>query len=154
MPAAGRAFASLAGIPSKKGSQGEAFFFRRCYFGLDCGTAVAADVEARSQIDGVTVYPSGAEVTRSAKLKLEKGDHVLIFRDLPAGAVEGSIRVEGHATGKLEIGSVDTRRTFVPRDDAAASQSERRRLETEIEQQKDARRSFTPRSRLPIRRSS
>ena len=101
------------------------------------GPAAAADIDARSEIGGVTVYPSGAEITRTAKVKLEKGDHVLIFRDLPAGAIEGSIRVEGHATGKLEIGSVDTRRAFVPRDDAAASQSERRRLETEIEQKKD-----------------
>ncbi len=70
-------------------------------------------------------------------MKLEKGEHELIFRDLPAGAVEGSIGSRAIATGKLEIGSVDTRRAFVPRDDAAASQSERRRLRTELEQRRD-----------------
>src|SRR5690606_3698134 len=61
------------------------------------------------------------------------------FRDLPASAVEGSIRVEGTASGKLEIGSVDTRRLFVPRADADASASERRRIEMEIETLRDGR---------------
>lgn len=99
----------------------------------------AAEVGAQSTIEAVTVFPSGAEVTRIAKIKLEKGDHVILFRDLPAGAVDGSIRVEGNATGKLEIGSVDTRRMFVPRADAEASESQRRRIETEIEKLRDGR---------------
>lgn len=99
----------------------------------------AAEVAAVSAIEAVTVYPSGAEVTRVAKVKLEKGDHVILFRDLPAGAVDGSIRVEGNATGKLEIGSVDARRLFVPRADAEAGESERRRIEDEIEKLRDDR---------------
>ena len=99
--------------------------------------AFAADIEAASAVDAVTVFPQGAEITRVAKVSVDKGDHVLIFRDLPAEAVEGSIRVEGNATGKLEIGSVDTRRLFVPQADAAANESERRNIERELEAQRD-----------------
>ncbi|MBX9862796.1 MAG: mucoidy inhibitor MuiA family protein [Hyphomicrobium sp.] len=99
----------------------------------------AAEVEAVSRIDAVTVYPMGAEVMRVAKVQLEKGEHTILFQDLPAGAVEGSIRVEGSATGKLEIGSVDTRRMFVPRADAQAAATEQRQVELEIEQLRDER---------------
>lgn len=103
------------------------------------GVTRAAEVEAVSRINAVTVFPMGAEVTRVAKVQFEKGEHTIVFRDLPAGAVEGSIRVEGTASGKLEIGSVDTRRLFVPRADAEAAASERRQLETEIEALRDER---------------
>lgn len=101
--------------------------------------AAAAEVEAQSRIDAVTVFPMGAEVTRIAKVKLDKGEHTILFNDLPASAVDGSIRVEGTASGKLEIGSVDTRRVFVPRADAAQAASERRRIEDEIEALRDDR---------------
>lgn len=106
---------------------------------LSIGSVRAAEVEAVSKIDAVTVYPMGAEVLRVAKVQLEKGEHTILFRDLPAGAIEGSIRVEGSATGKLEIGSVDTRRLFVPRSDADAAIAERRRIEVEIEALRDDR---------------
>jgi uncharacterized protein (TIGR02231 family) len=103
------------------------------------GVARAAEVDAVSRIDAVTVFPRGAEVMRVAKVQLEKGEHTILFRDLPAGAIEGSIRVEGSASGKLEIGSVDTRRLFVPRADAEANASARRQIETEIEALRDER---------------
>jgi uncharacterized protein (TIGR02231 family) len=101
------------------------------------GSALAADVKGSSRIDAVTVYPSGAEITRVGKLKLERGDHVVLFTDLPARAIAGSIRVEGKATGKLEIGSVDSRRVFVPRTDDAVAATERKRVEDAIEKLKD-----------------
>ena len=50
-----------------------------------------------------------------------------------------SIRVEGKATGKLEIGSVDSRRMFVPRTDDAVAATERKRVEDAIEKLKDDR---------------
>lgn len=103
------------------------------------GAARAAEVEATSRIDAVTVYPMGAEVVRVAKVQLEKGDHVIRFNDLPSGAVDGSIRVEGSASGKIEIGSVDTRRVLVARADAEAVASERRQIEDEIEALRDSR---------------
>lgn len=102
------------------------------------GGAFAAEVPANSKIDAVTVFPSGAEVTRIAKVTLDKGEHTLLIDDLPASAVQGSIRVEGKATGKLEIGSVDSRRLFVARDDAEVSETERRKLEDEAEKLRDS----------------
>jgi uncharacterized protein (TIGR02231 family) len=100
-------------------------------------SAEAAEVEAVSRIDAVTVFPAGAEVTRIAKIKIEKGEHTLVFQDLPAAAVQSSIRVEGNSTGKLEIGSVDTRRLFVPRAESQAAESERKKIEDEIEALRD-----------------
>lgn len=100
-------------------------------------TAHAAEVKGSSRIDAVTVFPSGAEITRVGKVKLERGDHVILFTDLPARAVHSSIRVEGKATGALVIGSVDSRRTFVPRTDDAIAATERKRVEDAIEKLKD-----------------
>jgi uncharacterized protein (TIGR02231 family) len=103
------------------------------------GAAAAADVKGTSRIDAVTVYPSGAEITRTARVKLEKGAHTLLFTDLPSEAVAASIRVEGKATAGLEIGSVDTRSLTVPRGDNAVAATERRRIEDAIEKLKDER---------------
>ena len=97
------------------------------------GSARAAEIIVTSKIDAVTVFPSGAEVARTAKVKLEKGEHTLVLQDLAAEAMPGSIRVEGKAAGKLEIGSVDSRRLLVPRADAVNAESERRKIEDEIE---------------------
>jgi uncharacterized protein (TIGR02231 family) len=101
--------------------------------------AYAADLTSTSKIDGVTVYPSGAEVTRIGKVKMERGEHVLLFNDLPANTVSGSIRVEGKATGRLEIGSVDTRRVKVSSTDEAVVATERKRIEDAIEKLRDDR---------------
>jgi uncharacterized protein (TIGR02231 family) len=101
--------------------------------------ASAAEVKGTSAISSVTVFPSGAEVTRVTRVRIAEGDHVVLLTDLPAQAVPGSIRVEGKSSGRLEIGSVDTRRLAVPRTDPVAAASERRTLELEIEKLKDSR---------------
>jgi uncharacterized protein (TIGR02231 family) len=98
----------------------------------------AADITATSKIDAVTVFPAGAEISRTAKVKLPAGEHVVIFPDLPRDALANSIRVEGKSTGRIEIGSVDSRSLNVPRTDAASTATERRRVEAEIETLKDA----------------
>lgn len=101
--------------------------------------AGAAEIKGASKIDQVTVFPSGAEVTRIAKVRIERGEHVVLFTDLPARALAGSIRVEGKATGRLDIASVDTRRAFVPFADAGAATEDRKSLEDAIERAKDQR---------------
>jgi uncharacterized protein (TIGR02231 family) len=99
----------------------------------------AADLKGVSKIDTVTVYPQGAEVTRIGRVKMERGEHMILFNDLPTNAVAGSIRVEGKATGRLEIGSVDTRRVKVPSTDEAIAATERKRIEDAIEKLRDDR---------------
>ena len=101
--------------------------------------AHAADIKGASKIESVTVYPQGAEVTRVGKVKMERGEHVILFNDLPNNAVTGSIRVEGKASGRLEIGSVDTRRVKVPSTDEAVAATERKRIEDAIEKLRDER---------------
>lgn len=106
---------------------------------LPVAIAHADDIAATSRVDAVTVFPAGAEVTRVAKLKLDKGEHVVTFADIPAEALPGSIRVEGKATGRLDIGSVDSRRLFVSSAESRAAQSERKKIEDEIEALRDER---------------
>ncbi len=93
----------------------------------------AADVPATSEIDAVTVFPQGAEVTRIARVKIEAGSHVIIVRDLPSGLLADSIRVQGEATGALELGAVDSRVFYLSElQNAEFNQSERKRLEDEL----------------------
>ncbi|MCK5089383.1 MAG: mucoidy inhibitor MuiA family protein, partial [Hyphomicrobiaceae bacterium] len=51
----------------------------------------------------------------------------------------GSIRVDGKATAKLDIRSVDARRLYIPRADQSLLHAERKRLEDEIEKLRDER---------------
>lgn len=107
-----------------------------------CGLAAhaaGAEIAATSNIDSVIVFPSGAGITRAAKVKVEQGDHTIVFGDLPGDAAPESIRIEGRATGGLEIGSVDHRRLAVPRAEAPATDADRKRIEDEIENLRDGR---------------
>ena len=71
--------------------------------------ARAADVDASSAIDAVTVYPDGASVTRLITLDLPSGDNTLVAKDFPLTLDPSSLRVEGEAGAKLTIGAIDTR---------------------------------------------
>ena len=109
-----------------------------CVALLLTGTAAfAVEIPAQTKIDSVTVFLRGAEVTRTGKVKIDKGEHTIVIADVPASAVPGSIRVEGKATGKLDIGSVDTRRAFLARADSEAADMERKRLETLLDGLRD-----------------
>lgn len=95
----------------------------------------AAEYQADSHIDAVTVFPRGAEVTREADVRLETGSHMLIFDNLPGEIGAQSIRVEGASSGRVEIVSVDSRTRHVT--DDAATASERKQIEDRIEALKD-----------------
>ncbi|MGZ3352919.1 MAG: mucoidy inhibitor MuiA family protein, partial [Xanthobacteraceae bacterium] len=71
--------------------------------------AQAADVDARSTVDAVTVYPDGASVTRVITADLATGDNTLVVNDFPLTLDPSSLRVEGEAAAKLTIGAIDTR---------------------------------------------
>ncbi len=74
----------------------------------------ADDIPAESKIAKVTVFPSGAQITRILTVDIKAGEHTVLLKDLPVGAIHDSIRVEGAADGKLEIGSVDVKTTYIP----------------------------------------
>jgi uncharacterized protein (TIGR02231 family) len=71
--------------------------------------ARAADVEAASDVDSVTVYPDGASVTRVITLDLPAGDNTLVAKDFPLGIDTSSLRVEGGAAARLVIGAIDAK---------------------------------------------
>ncbi len=71
--------------------------------------AQAADVDATSAVDAVTVYPDGASVTRLITLDLPSGDSTLVAKDFPLTLDPSSLRVEGEAGAKFTIGAIDTR---------------------------------------------
>jgi uncharacterized protein (TIGR02231 family) len=95
--------------------------------------AQAADIDANSAIDAVTVYPDGASVTRVITVDLPSGDNTLVSKDFPLTLDPSSLRVEGEAGARLTIGSVDARQ---PRPVTPADLSE---LDRKIEALKDQR---------------
>ena len=70
---------------------------------------LAAEMDVRSAIDAVTVYPDGATVTRLITVELPSGDTTLIARDFPPGLDPASLRVEGESGAALTIGAIDAR---------------------------------------------
>jgi uncharacterized protein (TIGR02231 family) len=100
--------------------------------------AFAAEIAADSNIEAVTVFPSGAEISRAFKVKLPAGDQTMLAY-ITNQAIPASIRVEGAASSGLEMGSVDVRSAYIPDTDPAASQSDRNKIEDEIEQLRDRR---------------
>src|ERR1700748_4007535 len=71
--------------------------------------AQAADLDATSTIDAVTVYPDGASVTRIIRLDLPSGDNTLVAKDFPLTLDPSSLRVEGEGGEKLTIGAIAAR---------------------------------------------
>jgi uncharacterized protein (TIGR02231 family) len=90
----------------------------------------AASFPAASKVDAVTVFPSGAEVTRMATATLPAGEHALVFDGLPGDLMPETIRVEGDAAGDVEIGSVDAKLVYVPSSDVDAK---RKALEAQVQ---------------------
>src|SRR6187399_1090844 len=69
----------------------------------------AADVDASSAVDAVTVYPDGASVTRIISLDLPAGENFAVLKDFPLTLDPSSLRVEGEAAAKLTIGAIDAK---------------------------------------------
>src|SRR5438309_174795 len=71
--------------------------------------AEAAQLDARSAMDAVTVYPDGATVVRVIRADLAAGDTTILARDFPPTLDPSSLRVEGEAPARLVIGAIDAR---------------------------------------------
>ena len=75
-----------------------------------CIPALAADIDAASRIDAVTVYPEGASVERIAEADAPAGDSRLIFRGLPPGIDPATLRVRGEGESRVLLGAVDLKK--------------------------------------------
>jgi len=93
-------------------------------------TAFAADINAVSRIDAVTVFPQGAEVTRIAEARISAGEHMLIFDGLPGELSPETLRIEGVGGRRIEIGSVDSKLIYASTD---SLDENRERIEKDIE---------------------
>src|SRR3954451_11973276 len=71
--------------------------------------ALAGDIDIRSSIDSVTVYPDGATVTRVISVDLPQGDTTLVARDFPPGLDTASLRIEGETATPVTIAAIDAR---------------------------------------------
>ncbi len=69
----------------------------------------AADVDASSAVDAVTVYPDGASVTRLITVDLPAGDNSAVLKDFPLTLDQSSLRVEGEAGAEFTIGAIDAK---------------------------------------------
>jgi uncharacterized protein (TIGR02231 family) len=106
---------------------------------LSISPAFAADVPVASKIDTVTVFPSGAEVSRTVTVKIDAGENTVLINDITGQADLSSVRVEGKGSGDLKIGSVDARLKTLSSTDPAVVQSERKKIEDQIEKLSDQR---------------
>ena len=71
--------------------------------------AQAADLDAASAVDAVTVYLDGASVTRVIAVNIPAGDNTVVLKDFPLTLDVSSLRVEGEADARLTLGAVDTK---------------------------------------------
>lgn len=76
---------------------------------IAANAALAADIEAKSKIDAVTVFPDAAIVTRIMEVDLPAGASTLVLSALPPTIDPASLRVEGRATGRLLLGAAESR---------------------------------------------
>jgi len=95
--------------------------------------AARSELEAKSAVESVIVYPDRALVTRTAAVTLKPGDYRITFPDLPGEAVEESLRISGKGTAKAKIGTVESRKVYLE----AASKDEVRKLQDEIQSLQD-----------------
>lgn len=88
--------------------------------------ALAAQIEAKSRISSVIVYPDSARIARVLEIELPAGATSVLLRGLPLNLDPASLRVEGEGTTPFSIGSAQTR--VAPADPKAIPESAARRL--------------------------
>lgn len=93
-------------------------------------TFAATDLDAASRVDAVTVYLTGARVTRVARLEVRPGDVRVLLSGLPDGLDDDSIRVEGHGAARVRVHGVTVERLTGEGAAAADARAAESRLET------------------------
>mgnify|MGYP000862296234 CR=1 FL=1 len=84
---------------------------------MPCGAmaSVAARIPIKASITGVMVYQDRAQVTRTATIRLKPGSQTLVFEQLPELLQDDSVRLEASGTARVTIGSIEVKRSFLPR---------------------------------------
>ena len=90
--------------------------------------ASASDLPAELPIERVTVYRTGAEVTRSGPLAIPAGSHRLVIRGLPASIDAATLRVVVESPA-VRLGGIEVERVNEGRFSSEAERELRRRIE-------------------------
>ncbi len=98
----------------------------------------AQEINGQSKISSVTVFPSGAEITRVFSVFLPEGQHELVLKDLPSQLEGRSLRIEGVGANGLEIGAIDHKVMTIPFGEQS-DQDLRRTLQDKLDQLRDRR---------------
>lgn len=94
---------------------------------LPFGASALTETRGTSRLDAVTVYRSGARVTRVVRAELGAGDVRLLVEGLPAAIADDSVRVEGQGSAKGRIYGVSVEPiTRAEAADAGAREAEER----------------------------
>jgi uncharacterized protein (TIGR02231 family) len=93
-------------------------------------TIAGTDLDTPSRVDAVTVYRTGARVTRVARLDVRAGDARVLLSGLPDGLDDDSLRVEGQGTARVRVHGVTVERLTGERAAAAEARDAEARLET------------------------
>jgi len=91
--------------------------------------AAPAAVKAPSRIDAVTVYRTGARVTRGAQVELPAGPVRILLDGLPDSIDDDSLRVEGKGSAKARVFGVTVERVTAQEAAAAEARAAEERLE-------------------------
>jgi uncharacterized protein (TIGR02231 family) len=91
--------------------------------------AAPATVKSPSRIDAVTVYRTGARVTRAARVELPAGPVRILLDGLPDSIDDDSLRVEGKGSAKARVFGVTVERVTGQEAAAAEARAAEERLE-------------------------
>lgn len=98
----------------------------------------AAELAVNLPIDAVTVYPAGAEVTRSGMQTLPAGSHRLVLTGLPAQLDPGRLQIH-IASDAVSLGALQLEQQF----QEGLMNPEEQRLQNELEALEDGRLAIT-----------
>ncbi|MBB4199572.1 uncharacterized protein (TIGR02231 family) [Rhodoblastus sphagnicola] len=103
---------------------------------LACPALKAAEIEASSRIESVTLYPDAAQATRAIEVDLPAGASRVVLRGLPASLDASTLQIAGEGDNALILGAVDVRRTAAKPDSGFEAQLKALRDEREAAQVK------------------
>lgn len=97
----------------------------------------ALDIEAESQLTQVVIYPDSALLTRAAHIKLNPGEHKVIFSNIIPEVDEDSLRVQALDNNEVKLFGAQLKREFleeVPSEKIQQLKKEIQNLQDQIKQ--------------------
>lgn len=98
----------MTAISNRKHVLGPLVLVALLFHTLEPATANADEIDVTSRIEAVTVFPTGAEITRTFTVDLAAGDHVLTV-PLPNDLQPNSIQISSGNRATVTVNSLDLR---------------------------------------------